>query len=90
MPETYAKVEKQISQAIAAIHTRQNISQNRIAQEFCVSIQRFRSQLNGHPPAITVQRVHRRKLAPDQEKALHDYFVQLDKASMPARLYMIE
>ena len=31
-----------------------------------------------------------RKLAPDQEKTLHDYFIQLDKAGMPARLHMIE
>lgn len=34
--------------------------------------------------------MHGRKLAPDQEKALHDYFIQLDKAGMPARLHMIE
>ena len=29
-------------------------------------------------------------LAPNQNKALHDYFVQLDKIGMPARLHLIE
>lgn len=38
----------------------------------------------------TVRGVHRRKLEPDQEKALHDCFVQLDRSGMPARLHMIE
>ena len=32
----------------------------------------------------------RRILAPDQDKALHDDFVQLDKIGMPARLHLIE
>ena len=90
MPETYAEVEERISQAIVAINTRENVSRNKIAQEFQVPIQKLRSRLNGHPPAGTVQRVHGRRLAPDQEKALHDYFIQLDKTGMLARLHMIE
>lgn len=62
MPETYAEVEERISQAITAINERENVSRNKIAQEFRVPIQRLRSLLNGHPSA---SRVHRRKLAPD-------------------------
>ncbi len=34
--------------------------------------------------------MHGKKLALNQEKALHDYFIQLNKAGMPARLHMIE
>lgn len=90
MPETYAEVEERISQAITAINKRENVSRNKIAQEFRVPIQRLRSRLNGHPPASTIRGVHRRKLVPDQEKALHDYFIQLDKSGMPTRLHMIE
>lgn len=87
MPETYAEVEERIRQAIVAIDACKNISWNKIAQEFCVPIQRLRSRLNGHPPASTVRGVHGRKLAPNQEKALHGYFIQLDKTGMPARLH---
>ena len=89
MPKTYAEVEERISQAIVAIDTRENVSRNKIAQEFRVPIQRPRSRLNGHPPASTVRGVHGSRLAPDQEKALHDYFVQPDKiVSLPARLHI--
>ena len=90
MPETYDKVEKQVTLAVNVIRTREKCSRNKIAKEFRVPLQRLRSQLNGHPPKSTVQGVHRRKLAPDQEKALHDYFVILDKIGLPARLNMIE
>ena len=38
MPETYAEIEEQISQAKVAINTCENVSQNKIAKEFCVSI----------------------------------------------------
>lgn len=89
MPETYAQVEERISQAIVAIDTRENVNRNKIAQEFRVPIQRLRSRLNGHPPASAVRGLHGRKLAPDQEKALHDYFIQLDKTGIPVRLHMI-
>lgn len=51
MPETYAEVEERISQAITAINERENVSRNKIAQEFRVPIQRLRSLLNGHPSA---------------------------------------
>lgn len=54
MPETYAEVEERISQAIVAINTRENVSRNKIAQEFQVPIQKLRSRLNGHPSASTV------------------------------------
>ena len=90
MPETYEEVEKRISEAIAAINLRENVNRNKIAQEFRVPVQRLRSRLNGNPSARDVRGLHLRKLAPDQEKALHDYFVQLDKTGMPARLHMIE
>ena len=90
MPETFAEVEERVTQAIAALDTRENVSRNKIVQEFCVPIQRLRSRLNGHPLASTVRGLHGRRLAPDQKKALHDYFIQLDKIGMPARLHMIE
>lgn len=90
MPKTYAKAEKQISQTIVTIYTSENVSRNKIAQEFCISIQRLRSKLNRHSPASIVIGLHRRKLALNQEKVLHDYFIQLDKTSMAAHLYMIE
>ncbi len=90
MPETYVEVEERINQAIVAINTRKKVCRNKIAREFRIPVQRLRSLLNGHLPASNVQGVHGRKLAPDQEKALHDYFIQLDKAGMPARLHMIE
>lgn len=48
MPETYAEVEERISQAITAINERENVSRNKIAQEFRVPIQRLRLLLNGH------------------------------------------
>ena len=44
------------------------------------------ARLNGNPPATGVRGLNLRKLASDQEKALHDYFVQLEKTGMPARL----
>lgn len=72
--ETCAEVEERISQ-------REKISQTKIA------IQKLRSP---HPPASNVRGVHGKRLAPDQGKTLHDYFIQLDKTGMPARLYMIE
>ena len=90
MPETYEEVEKRISGAIATINSRENVNRNKIAQEFRVPVQRMRSRLSGNPPASDVRGLHLGKLAPDQEKALPDYFVQLDKTGMPARLHMIE
>lgn len=86
--ETYQEVEKRISEAIAAINSRENVHRNKIAQEFRVSVQRLRSRLNGNPPASDVHGLHLRKLAPDQEKALHNYFIQL---GMPTySVHMIE
>ncbi len=90
MPETYAEVEERVNQAIVAINTREKVCPNKIAREFRIPVQRLRSRLNGHPPASNVRGVNGRKLAPDQERALHDDFIQLDKAGMPARLQMIE
>ena len=90
MSETYEEVEKRIGQAIVAINTRKKVCRSKIAREFNVSIQRLRSRLNRHPAASTVRGLYRRILAPDQDKALHDYFVQLDKIGMPARLHLIE
>ena len=90
MPETYEEVEKRISEAIAAINSRENVNR----KQDCPRIPRPSSKI-----AISTQQkptceqrtgLHLRKLAPDQEKALHDYFVQLDKTGMPARLHMIE
>ncbi len=75
MPETYAEVEERISQAITAINEWENVSRNKIAQKFRVPIQRLQSRLNEHPPASTIREVHKKKLAPDQEKALHDYVI---------------
>lgn len=34
--------------------------------------------------------MYERKLVPDQEKALHNYFIQLNKVGMPAYLHMIK
>ena len=90
MPETYQEVEKRISEAIAAINSRENVNRNKIAQEFRVPVQRLRSRLNGNPTASDVRGLHLRKLPPDQEKALHDYFIQLDETGIPTRLHMIE
>lgn len=85
-----AEIEERISQAIVAIDIRENISRNKIAEEFRFPIRRLRSWLNGRPPASTVRGgVHGRRLALDQEKAFHNYFIQLDKIGMPARLNMI-
>ncbi len=72
MPETYAEIEERISEAIVAINTRENVSRNKIAQEFRVPVQRLRSRLKKHPPASTVRGVHGGKLALNQEKALYD------------------
>lgn len=90
MPENHAEIEERVSQAIVALRTRKNASRNKIAAEFRVLIQRLRSRLNGNPTASSVRGLYLRKLAPDQEKALHDYFIQLDNTGMPARLDMIE
>ncbi len=90
MPESYVEVEERITQAIAALHARKNVSRIKIAWEFCVPIQRLRSKLNGHSSARIARGLHLRKMAPDQEKALYDSFMQLDKISMPARLNMME
>ena len=84
MPEAYAEVEERITQALAALHARKNVSRNKNAQGFRVPVQRLRSILNGHPGARIVQGLHLKKLAPDQEKTLHDYFIQLDIIGMLA------
>ena len=75
MPETYAEVEERVNQAIIAINIREKVCRNKIAREFRISVQRLRSRLNGHLPSGNVRGVHGRKLAPDQEKALHHYFI---------------
>ena len=90
MPETYAEVEEQITQAVDAICTREKVSRNKIAEKFCVPLQRLQSQLNGYPPASNLRGMHGRRLASNQKKTLHDYFVLLDKISLLARLDMIE
>ena len=56
------RVEERVTQAIAALDTRENVSRNKIAQEFCVPVQRLRSQLNRHSPASTVWGFHGKKL----------------------------
>lgn len=90
MPEKYAEVEKRLEQAVDAMRTRKKLMRSKIAREFQVPVQRLRSQLERKPPASTVRGLHHRKLLADQEKALHDYFVQLDNSGMPARLHMVE
>ena len=90
MPKTYAQVEKRVNQAIDAIQMRGKVNRNKIAKEFCVLVQKLQLQLNKHLSATTVQEVHGKCLAPNQEKALHAYFVQLDKSGMPTHLHMIE
>lgn len=89
MPENYAEVEKRVSKAVEAIQTRKNVCRSKIAREFRVPVQRLRSRLAGHPSKSTMRGLHGRKLAPDQEKALHAYFVELDKTGLPARLHVI-
>ena len=90
MPESYVKVEKRIAQAVHAMQTRKNPMRSKIAREFQVSVEQFRSRLEGKASKSTVRGLHNRKLSPDQDKALHDYFVQLDNSGMPARIRMVE
>ncbi len=90
MPETYSEVEERVNQAILAINTCEKVCRNKIAREFRIPVQGLQSRLNLRPPASDVREVNGRKLTPDQEKALHDYFIQLDKTGIPACLQMIE
>lgn len=87
--EIYAEIEERISQAIVALRTCKNVSQNKIDEEFCVPVQQLRSQLNGNFITRKVRGTNLRKLASDQEKSLHNYFIQLDKISMLTCLYII-
>lgn len=82
MSETYAEIEERINQAIVALKTRKNVSRNKITEEFRVPVQRLWSRLTGNATASSVWGLHLRKHAPDQEKALRDYFIQLDKSSI--------
>lgn len=50
-----AEVEERIIQAIAALPARKNVSENKIAQEFHIPVQRLRSRLNRHPGASNVR-----------------------------------
>lgn len=52
----------------------ENIDQNKIAQEFCIPVQRLQSPLNKNLLASNVQKLHLKKLAPNQDKVLHDFF----------------
>lgn len=90
MPKNNAKIEERISQAIFELRRRKNVSRNKIAEEFCSSVQRLRSQLNGNLTTRSVQRLDLKKLAPDQKKGWQNYIIELDKTSIPAPLNMME
>lgn len=66
MLETYVEV---------ALHASKNLSQNKIAQELCVQVQRLQFKLNSHRSAGIIHGLHLMKLAPDHEKALHNDFI---------------
>ena len=75
MSEKYIEIKKQIPQARAALYVHKNISLNKIAQKFCVLIQRLQSRLIGHSNARIVLSLYLKKLTLDKEKVLHNYFI---------------
>ncbi len=88
MAATYAIIEDRIQKAITALNTRDNVTRAKVAREFDVPVQRLRSRLKGHSPAV--RGLHNRALKPDQELALHTYIKRLDELGLSARLNLIE
>ena len=77
MPETYEEVEKRISEAIAAINSRENLNRNKIAQEFVVPVQRLRSR--------TCEQRYEDYITEACARSRESLFCSLDKTGMPAR-----
>ena len=90
MPESYKAIEDRLTMAIDAINTRNNAKLVSIAQEFDVLRGKLRARLNEHPPKSDVRGLHNRALELDQELALREYIIILDKMHIPARLHMIQ
>ena len=58
-------------------------------QEFYVQVQKLKSWLKSHSNAKIVRGLHLKKIAPEQKKALHDYFIELDIIGIPSQSNMI-